>query len=188
MKKKIEVESNLGKGFTLIELLAVIVILALLVLVAMPAVTRIIDSSTKNSFKNEILGVAKNMETAYTDKWGKGETESDNTKVDTKIHTISITEGETTKSYSYLCMTLANLNSEQYQKKNLGDKYGGYLQMFVGDGVSITVINTTNGSYYMQGRSSALEAGEPQKAVNSYGAVSSTTTCPAASTITAIPA
>ena len=37
-------------GFTLVELLAVIVILAVLALVAMPNVTRLMNDSRKNAF------------------------------------------------------------------------------------------------------------------------------------------
>lgn len=40
------------KGFTLIELLAVLVILAILVAVAFPAVSRYLESSRKNTFKS----------------------------------------------------------------------------------------------------------------------------------------
>ena len=188
MEKKIKIESNLGKGFTLIELLAVIVILALLVLVAMPAVTRIIDSSSRNSFKNEVLGIARNMETAYTDKWGKGdikaESDFDNTKTD--IYTITI-DGT---SYSYLCMTLAQLNSEQYQKKNLGAKYKGYLQMFVSSSTSTTVVNVTNGGYFMQGPTSYLEGHDPEKtkqSTDNYPDVSADATAGCPAKPTAIP-
>ena len=59
------------KGFTLIELLAVIVILALLVLVATPAVANIIQNSQRNSFKSEAIGMARNLETAFTEKSAK---------------------------------------------------------------------------------------------------------------------
>ena len=57
-----------NNGFTLIELLAVIVILALLVLVAAPAVTDIMQKSAKSNFKNEVVGLVTQMENAYTSK------------------------------------------------------------------------------------------------------------------------
>ena len=41
---------NNNKGFTLIELLAVIVILAILVMVAIPAVTKYLESSRQNTY------------------------------------------------------------------------------------------------------------------------------------------
>lgn len=51
------------KGFTLMELLAVIVILSVLILLAMPAVLRLMENSRKNSFlteANSITRIAKN--------------------------------------------------------------------------------------------------------------------------------
>ena len=165
---------NNKKGFTLIELLAVIVILAILVLLAMPAVTSIIESSARNTFKNEILGVVKTMESAYTEKWGNGDIVSDFDD-DAKIHTVTKDD----KTYSYLCMSLKQLYEEQYIKKNLGDNYGGYIQMYVGDTDTYTYINTTNGTYYMQGEYGALSAStyEPSKS-NNGKEVTKTTTCP----------
>ncbi len=51
------------KGFTLIELLAVIVILALIVLITVPAINKLINDSRGNSFRvslESLLKVAKN--------------------------------------------------------------------------------------------------------------------------------
>ena len=42
------------KGFTLVELLAVIVILAVIALITIPAVMRMIDSSTMNSYRRSV--------------------------------------------------------------------------------------------------------------------------------------
>ena len=44
----------MNKGFTLVELLAVIVILAVIALITIPAVMRIIDNSTTNSYRRSI--------------------------------------------------------------------------------------------------------------------------------------
>lgn len=46
---------NNKKGFTLIELLAVIVILAVLVMIATPAITKILDESRKKTFADNAL-------------------------------------------------------------------------------------------------------------------------------------
>ena len=51
------------KGFTLIELLAVIIILGVLMIIAIPSVTSYISDSRKNSYVNtakEIIGGARN--------------------------------------------------------------------------------------------------------------------------------
>ena len=42
------------KGFTLVELLAVIVILAVIALITIPAVMKMIDTSTTNSYRRSI--------------------------------------------------------------------------------------------------------------------------------------
>ena len=42
------------RGFTLVELLAVIVILAVIALITIPAVMRMIDSSTMNSYRRSV--------------------------------------------------------------------------------------------------------------------------------------
>lgn len=64
---------NNKKGFTLIELLAVIVILAILVAVAVPAVTRYLASSRKDTY---ITNALKAVETVREDVAFSGPTKS----------------------------------------------------------------------------------------------------------------
>ena len=149
MKKK--------NGFTLIELLGVIVILAILVLIAVPAITRIMTTANKNSFKNEANGMVSDLEKAFTEKMAKEVISTDSTTGcnTTNIYNITASDG---KGYAYLCMTLNQLVNEQYIKKNLGQSYGGYIQMWVpdGSGATITFVNLTSGRYYVQGRMSEV--------------------------------
>ena len=54
-----------NKGFTLIELLAVIVIMGILLMVAIPAVSRIIENSRKDS----LVTIAKEYVNAVRNSW-----------------------------------------------------------------------------------------------------------------------
>lgn len=129
MKKKID-----KKGFTLIELLAVIVILAVLILFAMPAVMNLMEKARKNAFKDEVMKILDDVETAYADKSMNGETKY-------------YVEGG--KRVQYLCMTLQDLYSEGYNKKNF-DKagYKGIVEVIITPtGAPVYGINITTGTY-----------------------------------------
>ncbi len=53
------------KGFTLIELLAVIVILSVLILIALPSVLNIMNKARKDAFKDEATSIVRAAENAY---------------------------------------------------------------------------------------------------------------------------
>ncbi len=143
-----------SKGFTLVELLAVIVILAILVLVATPAVTSIMQKSQKNAFKNEVLKVVDIMNTVYTEKSAQGVSSA--FVASKKVS--NVTNGG---KYKYLCMTLQDLVTEQYLKKDLTG-YSGYIAMWVPDGTGETkfLINVSNTSFFMQGGFKALSSAD----------------------------
>ena len=78
------------KGFTLVELLAVIIILAIVVGISIPAITNIINDSKNNS-----LGVAVNAaEKFVADQYAFMQV--DNTNVSKNFATISAIAGQTT--------------------------------------------------------------------------------------------
>ena len=58
------------KAFTLIELLAVIVILGVIMVIAVPAVTKYIDKSRKDGFTKTASGVVDAARLYYSNEYG----------------------------------------------------------------------------------------------------------------------
>ena len=50
------------KGFTLVELLAVLVILAIILAIAIPSITSIVDSTKKSAFESDVKMLIKGVE------------------------------------------------------------------------------------------------------------------------------
>ena len=170
-----------SKGFTLVELLAVIVILAVLVLVATPAVTSIMQRSQQNSFKNEVLGMIKEFNTAYTDKSGRKITTIPSTTTalsaeqakSMQVFNVTTEYDSVAGSYKYFCMTVQDLVNEQYIKKDIS-AYDGYFQMWVPNkGEPIVFMNVTNSAYYLQGRESVVNKDEHIPSQDPYSGTNS---------------
>ncbi len=148
-----------SKGFTLVELLAVIVILAVLVLFATPAVTSIMQNSQKKTFKNEVLDLVKQVETVYSTKVAEGAKRAKNDDTLTNKIVYNLDNGiNGGVSYKYLCMGLDDLRSEGYVNKNF-NQYGGYIQIWVNEaGKSTVYVNVFNSQYYMVGDLDSVSA------------------------------
>ena len=136
-----------NKGFTLIELLAVIVILAVLILVALPAVTNLMTRSRKAAFRTEALSMAREgVRLAYEANLVSG-----NSAVPPSSGTVTpngivykVSGGE------YLCMTFSDLVNKGYIEKSNITGYNGHVSIFVDTaGKSEMYINLTNGTYYI---------------------------------------
>ena len=135
---------NSKKGFTLIELLAVITILAVLILAALPAVTGLMNKSIKGSFRTDALSFAQaGIQTAYSTDILNGAVSTSNTKFnDSKIHRLNGTD--------YLCMGIDELVNQHYIDKGDYLNYGGYLQIRVENSGNTTIaINITNNKYFI---------------------------------------
>ena len=64
-KKKVCIKKTKDKkGFTLIELLAVIIILGVLLLIAVPTISKYIENSRKNTYVNTIKTMVNSVSTA----------------------------------------------------------------------------------------------------------------------------
>ena len=106
------------KGFTLVELLAVIVILAIVVGIALPAVTNTMNSSKKKGFETAVANAATYLQKQYDTYVVAPGTEDDEfetvyKKITTKGTGVALTDtdvvnlGFKTKNVSevYVCLT-----------------------------------------------------------------------------------
>ena len=86
------------KGFTLVELLAVIVILAVILTIAVPAVKKTVDNAKKKSAENDALMIKNIAEKYYTSNLDKDE---EITGIDLSTDTLSYSGEKPTKGYLY---------------------------------------------------------------------------------------
>ena len=86
------------KGFTLVELLAVIVILAVILTIAVPAVKKTVDSAKKKSAENDAIMIKNIAEKYYTSNLDKDE---EITGIDLSSDTLSYSGKKPTKGYLY---------------------------------------------------------------------------------------
>ena len=126
------------KGFTLIELLAVIVILALLVLIAVPIVQRVIANAQLNSFKSEVQELAKYLDTAYADYQLGGNITETGTDFNISNNGTTVT----------VCATIKGLTDKGYVKKASLEGWNGYIKTSIplsAGGDTSTTYKITNG-------------------------------------------
>ena len=156
------------KGFTLVELLAVIIILAILVLVALPNVTGMMNNARKNAFKTDVFSMATNgAQNAFV---YAGLNNKAITRISTSTTKANAQLSNTMYKLSdgdYMCITLTDLVANGYVEKGnvatnasspAAGQYRGYIQVFADKtGKTQMYINVSNGSSYtMKGLYSTL--------------------------------
>ena len=126
------------KGFTLIELLAVIVILAILIAVAVPAITRYLASARANTFKDNALSV---IDTVRKDKIING-----------------------TGATTYTFETINGLLEKKLNKSPYGEDYGTSSCVKVttdeSTGTDTYLICLTDGKYGIKGTEDEIISGK----------------------------
>lgn len=129
--------SNNKKGFTLVELLAVIVVLAVIILIAMPSVMNSMAKARRNSFVIEANEIIKSAQTAYSEYLMNG------------------------GSGSNICVPYSVLKEAGYIEKN-DNKYAGSVLIQTSEtGASTYKIWLSSGTYLIDGiEASELDNGD----------------------------
>lgn len=135
-----------NKGFTLIELLAVIVILAILIMVAMPAVTSLMERAKVGAFVTEGESFAKATQTAYTSSLIAGKN-----NVGKTITGLTVSGS----SYTYFCMTIPELISGGFIEKANASDYTGIVEAYIPTSTNTStpkyIVSMTNKEYVING-------------------------------------
>lgn len=161
-----------SKGFTLVELLAVIVILAVLIMFAMPAVTELMQKAGRASFVTEAQEFAQYLDTAYTMSMMSGSWPENNADKSKITEQFTVDGG----NYTYFCNSVKQMVVDQYIKKDISN-YSGTIEMFIPASTSseyktIYVVTMTNKSYIINGVTSyALGNNSYKSTDNAVGAI-----------------
>lgn len=139
-----------NKGFTLIELLAVIVILAILIMVAMPAVTSLMEKAKVGAFVTEGESFAKATQTAYTASLVGGG------HIGTTYNNVNVTGmSNGNGAYTYFCMKVQDLITKGYIEKANYSKYAGIVEAFIPTSTNTStpkyIVSMTNDEYAING-------------------------------------
>ena len=118
------------KGFTLVELLAVIVVLAIIILIALPAVLSSMEKARKNSFVIETNEFVKAAQTAYSTAVMNG-------------------EGNIASGGTKYCVTFGALVNKGYIEKSGSDYAGTVVIKVSGDGKPEYTVNLKNKAYHI---------------------------------------
>jgi type IV pilus assembly protein PilA len=134
---KVEVKRSSKSGFTLVELLAVIVILAIILAIAIPGISGLINSSTKNAFESDAKMLLKQIDYKMMEDSSLNLANINVTNLDTSLNL---------SNSNYQTVSVTTLNGKPYvvlQGKNKWSglvAYGSYASMNVTDSSSYTTV------------------------------------------------
>ena len=120
------------KGFTLVELLAVIVILAIILVIAVPQIMNTIDSARKSSLLSSARMIASSAETEYSVKQTLGEATSSITCA-TLVPDLNTTDYDTSSAAG---MCTVSFDGSGNATVNLSGKAGGKFEKYKACGVT----------------------------------------------------
>lgn len=132
------------KGFTLVELLAVIVILGVLLMIAVPAIQNVINKSRRNSFESAAKLAIENVETIAS-------TEKVNGTISTCYVPIITKVDENNNGYKYQTGTL--YPKMTLERGSFGNDAIGYVLVNADGKGTITLQNS---DYIVQGTLDSL--------------------------------
>ena len=102
-------------GFTLIEVLAVIIIIGVLAIIAVPAVTKYISRSNDSVYASDAFAYAENVRSKY--EMGEyGDYLKDNEIMIVPIRTVVLEKGNEEESTYGALGTIYRLNGKEYKK------------------------------------------------------------------------
>ena len=121
------------KGFTLVELLAVIVVLAIIILIAVPSVMNSMEKARRNSFVVEAREIIKSAQAAYAE------------------YLMNSSSG----SGSTVCISYAALKSAGFIEKNDSTYKGSVKIEAKAGGESVYTIWLSNRAYIITGKTAS---------------------------------
>ena len=175
-----------NNGFTLVELLAVIVILAILVLIALPNVTGIMANSRRSAFRTEAMTIARDgAGMAFTNVMmtasPKALPSTAAALTDGAMYAVPLGSASGTKG-QLMCITITKLISDGFVDKKNNTTYSGYVLIF-NDGINTEfVVKLSNGQYLINNKTLNQLANATRLEDVVTASASSAGNCPSAGT------
>lgn len=113
------------KGFTLVELLAVIVILAIILAIAIPSITSLIENSKKGSFESNVKMIAAGIEYKILEAQASGAAAPYTVGATTDVDSNAASWGGKVADYDHIYITSLTPVTVEVQTVS-GSQFGAY--------------------------------------------------------------